>query len=154
MMARTRCSVCRSADASAVNRRLAAGDSVRSVAQQFEISRSTLSRHVAHVDAGHSDQTVPVDTPAGSDRHEAAADALVAAFRRQRGVKFSELDAAEALQLQSTAAALDADVTSVSLLKEFRISLAMFRRAFGDGGPSGPTLAEFLADAIANPKGK
>ena len=153
-MPRTHCSICRSADASAVNRHLAAGDSLRSVAAQFDISRSTLSRHVLHSPSGQADQTVPVDAPAGSDRHEAAADALVAAFRRQRGVKFSELDAAEALQLQSTAAALDADETSVSLLKEFRISLAMFRRAFGDGAPSGPTLAEFLADAIANPKGK
>jgi cytochrome c551/c552 len=154
MMSRTRCSVCKSANAGAVNRRLLAGDSLRSIAAQFEISRSTLSRHVAHVDAGQSDHSGPVDAPAGSDRHEAAADALVAAFRRQRGTKFTELDAAEALQLQSTAAALDADETSVSLLKEFRISLAMFRRAFGDGAPSGPTLAEFLADAIANPKGK
>jgi len=97
---------------------------------------------------------VPVDAPAGSDRHEAAADALVAAFRRQRGAKFTPLDEAEAVQLQSTAAALDADVTNVSLLREFRISLAMFRRAFGDGAPTGPSLAEFLADALANPKGK
>jgi transposase-like protein len=153
-MAKNHCSICRSANASAVNRHLAAGDSLRSVAQRFEISRSTLSRHVTHVDAGQSDQTGPVGQPAGSDRHEAVAEALVDAYRRQRGAKFSPLDAAEAVQLQSTAAALDADPTNVSLLREFRISLAMFRRAFGDGSPSGPSLAEFLADAIASPKGK
>jgi transposase-like protein len=153
-MPRTRCTVCKSADASAINRRLAAGDSLRSVAAQFDISRSTLSRHVEHARAGQADQTGPVDAPAGSDRHEAAADALVAAFRRQRGAKFTPLDEAEAVQLQSTAAALDADPTNVSLLREFRISLAMFRRAFGDGAPTGPSLAEFLADALANPKGK
>jgi transposase-like protein len=153
-MAKNHCSICKSADASAVNRRLVAGDSLRSVAQQFDISRSTLSRHVLHSPSGQADQTGPVDAPTGSDRHEAAADALVAAFRRQRGAKFTELDAAEAGQLQSVAAALDADPASVSLLKEFRISLAMFRRAFGDGAPSGPTLAEFLADALADPKGK
>jgi len=153
-MPRTRCTVCKSADASAVNRRLVAGDSLRSVAQRFEISRSTYSRHVNHVDAGQSDHSGPVDAPAGSDRHEAVAEALVDAYRRQRGEKFTELDAAEAVQLRSTAAALDADPTNVSLLREFRISLAMFRRAFADGAATGPSLAEFLANALANPKGK
>lgn len=93
----------------------------------------------------------PSPLPAG---HLTAAEALVAAFQRQRGSKFSAMDAAQAIQLTSTAAALDSDPTNVSLLKEFRISLGSFAKAFDDSASSGPSLAEFLADALSKSKEK
>jgi hypothetical protein len=80
--------------------------------------------------------------------HLAAAEALVAAFQHQRGSKFSAMDAAQTIQLKSTAAALDGDPTNVSLLREARISLGSFAKAFDDSASSGPSLAEFLANAL------
>src|ERR1035441_913750 len=101
LMARTRCTVCESTHASAINDHLGAGESVRSVAQVFEISRSTLGRHAAHANVDRPTPTEPTGPPAGAGRHQAVAQALVAAFQRQRGSKFNEQDAAEAVQLQS-----------------------------------------------------
>jgi hypothetical protein len=142
------CTICTSDDRIGIESAVVEGVSHREIGRRFGFSASTVARHRQH--AGLE----PAPTTPNPSGAADAASALVATFRRQLGDKFSDQDAAEALQLESVAAALDADPMNVAILREFRISLASFRRAFDDGAPKGPSLAEFLADALGKSKGK
>jgi len=77
--------------------------------------------------------------------HSSTVQRLVDA-RRTKDI--TPLDEAEAGQLLSVAAALDADRANVALMREFRIALKEFRRN-AEAARDGAGLAEFLTDALA-----
>ena len=98
----------------------------------------------------HARRKNVADPTSAVGRHATDTAALVEAFRNQRGDDLSAQDEAEIGHLQSVAEALDANPADTGLLREFRISLAWFRRASADTGASAAgSLAEFLAAAVA-----
>jgi hypothetical protein len=152
-MIKPRCVICSDYRIVNINRRLSAGDSLRSVSEEFSLSRNTLTRHTGHAELDRPSPVAPPATPTSTE-HADAADALVVAFRTAKGERFSPQDSAEALVLQSVAAALDGCPGDVSLLREFRISLSIFRKAFNAGDPASVPLAQFLTEATSKAKEK
>lgn len=105
-------------------------------------SQTCQRRHARRKNAGDAANVVG---PHATDTAE-----LVEAFKVQRGEDYSAQDVAEVGHLQSVAVALDANPADTVLLREFRITLAYFRRATADSGASPAAgLAEFLAAAVA-----
>jgi hypothetical protein len=154
-MAKNHCSVCRSADASAVNRRLAAGDSLRSVAAQLDISRSTLARHAAHANV---DRPTAHDAPGKfiaaliglrdtPGRNREAADATIAALRSAG--RLESIDSARVATFQTLADAVDADPVNASLWREYRAAESTLREVNDDGNDE---LTEILG-RLSTPTG-
>jgi|BarGraNGADG00212_1021973.scaffolds.fasta_scaffold40484_3 hypothetical protein len=141
------CSICVSPDREAIEQSVMNRISNRETARQFGRSASAVSRHRGHagIEPDADDQPDPV---AGG--HLAAANKVIADFRRDRGKEFDSQDEAELLHLQSVAAAVDADPSNTALLRELRLTQAAHRRNAEDTGHGdGLSLAQFLAAAVA-----
>ena len=154
-MPKPRCTVCESTIAVAVNDQLAAGKSVRSLAQVFDISRSTLARHAAHANVGRSTaHDAPGkfiasliglrDTPG---RNREAAEQTIAALRSAGRLEL--IDSARIAMLQTLADGVDADPMSATLWREYRAAESTLREVNDDGNDE---LTEILG-RLSTPRG-
>ena len=139
-MAKNHCSICKSTLAVAVNDQLAAGKSVRSAAQMFGLSRSTLGRHAAHAAAGRSAAATPTVFVDIQGRNRNAADATITALRSAGRLEL--IDSARISMLQTLADGVDADPMNASLWREYRAAETALREITDDGTDE---LAEILS---------
>jgi len=145
-MPKTRCTVCESTIAVAVNDQLAAGKSVRSLAQVFDISRSTLGRHAAHAAADRPAAATPIGVVDIQGRNRIAADATIDALRAAG--RLESIDSARIATFQTLADAVDADPVNASLWREYRAAESTLREVNDDGNDE---LAEILG-RLSTPK--
>ena len=154
-MPKTRCTVCESTIAVAVNDQLAAGKSVRSLAQVFDISRSTLGRHAAHanvdrpaaMDATGKFAATPIGVVDIQGRNRIAADATIAALRSAGRLEL--IDSARISMLQTLADGVDADPVNATLWREYRAAETALREVTDDGNDE---LTEILG-RLSTPMG-
>ena len=154
-MAKNHCSICKSADAVAVNDQLAAGKSIRSAAQMFGLSRSTLGRHAAHanvdrpaaMDATGKFAATPIGVVDIQGRNRIAADATITALRSAGRLEL--IDSARISMLQTLADGVDADPVNATLWREYRAAETALREITDDGTDE---LAEILS-RLSTPMG-
>ena len=146
-MPKIRCTVCESTLAVAVNDQLAAGKSVRSLAQVFGLSRSTLGRHAAHAAVGRPTAATPTGVVDIQGRNRLAAEATIAALRSAGRLEL--IDSARIATLQTLADAVDADPVNASLWREYRAAESTLREVNDDGNDE---LTEILG-RLSTPMG-
>jgi len=146
-MPKTRCTVCESTLAVAVNDQLAAGKSVRSAAQMFGLSRSTLGRHAAHAAADRPAAATPTVFVDIQGRNRNAADATITALRSAGRLEL--IDSARISMLQTLADGVDADPMNASLWREYRAAETALREVTDDGNDE---LTEILG-RLSTPMG-
>lgn len=103
-----KCTICTNPQRGAIEAELAAGASMRSISRRYQVSTGALARHR---------ECVP--SPLPTSTHACLAEELVAHLRTRLGVDFGPQQRLEVGILRTIAAAVDADPTSVGLLREF-----------------------------------
>ena len=141
------CSVCEQFGVADINAQLVDGKSVREVARTFGIPRATLGRHVEHIKVGHPADSGSPSSDSGSlpGSHLTAACDLIAAVKALRGDKHCAQDVAEAKHFTTLAELVDSNPTNVSALREYRLTIAEYRRIAAPVDDEDEAYAELMA---------
>jgi hypothetical protein len=126
------CSTCSRSDVDEIDAAIAASGSLRKIAAEFDTTDSAIRRHKEH----STDATAHSSPPDGPGRLRIAADALIAEVKARAGATYTAQDHAEAEYLIGVADLADANPTSVSAQREYRLTIAGFR-----------TIGELVGDA-------
>jgi hypothetical protein len=159
-MPKTRCTVCESTIAVAVNDQLAAGKSVRSLAQVFDLSRSTLGRHAAHANVDRPAARAATgkfaattsERPDTQGRNRIAADATITALRSAGRLEL--IDSARIAMLQTLADGVDADPVNATLWREYRAAETALREVTDDGTDELAEILSRLSTAVGDAEDK